>query len=98
MATSAIDRAQLVTLLSRWERGLIGEFQVQEMAEAMLAKCRPIEEVVHDDDESIVVEVLQYLDALPALLITRDDIGAIRDFLHTPDGRAGDGWRTWNAY
>ena len=92
-----IDREQLFTLLARWEEGLLNEKQVQEFAESFTDDS-DVPELPHDDDESIVNEVLLHLDALPALLITKRDIPAIVTFLLTPPGSAREGWSAWLTY
>ena len=98
MAMPAIDRTQLLSLLHQWKVGLINEAQLQETAEAMLANRNNTTEASREDDESVAMEVLLYLDVLPALLVTKDDIDAIEDFLNTPRGRAPEGWRKWSTY
>jgi len=98
MAKATLDRMHLLTLLTQWKDGIIDESQLQQRAEALMDRSEDIEELPHDDDRSIVREVLLYLDTLPALLITKDDIDAIREFLSTPKGEATEGWRKWHAY
>lgn len=92
------DRRQLLTLLQQWKEGVIDESGIQQAAEALLEQREDVDELPEHDDRSIAAEVLLYLDSLPGLLVTNQDIDAIADFLSTPNGEAADGWRRWRAY
>ena len=94
----ALDRTTLRKLLSDWKAGLIGEVQVQESAEALLDARQPVDELPQDDDRSVPLEVLLYLDALPALLITKEDVDTMLAFLDTPPGHAAEGRQRWSGY
>jgi hypothetical protein len=92
-----IDRERIVQILLDWQQGIVRESQVQEFAESFTDHV-DFPESGHDEDESIAPEVLLCLDALPALLITKDDIPAMIDFLSTPRGQAQHGWDRWQSY
>jgi hypothetical protein len=91
------DRQQLLTLLAQWRDGLTDEATVQETAERLLENCNN-GEISHEDNSAAIIEVSRYLADLPALLVTRQDIDAIGDFLNTPADDVEVGWRKWEAY
>ncbi len=94
---SIIDRAQLLDILQRWEVGLLTESQVQQLAESVTDQY-DVPELPHHEDDSIAYEVLLYLDSLPAVLLTKEDIPALIAFLRTPSQCAEDGWQAWLEY
>ena len=98
MSEIAFERENLIALLMRWKAGTLGAADVQEEAEKLLETRINANELPREDDQSIPAEILLYLDALPALLVTKSDIGAMVDFLNTPKGAAIDGWHRWLAY
>jgi hypothetical protein len=92
-----VDREQLLTILKQWDEGSLTEAQVQEFAESITNEY-DLPELPHDEDQSIPVEVLFHLDALPGLLVSKQDIPVMIAFLHTPSGQAESGWEAWLAY
>lgn len=92
-----MTREMLAEVLERWKAGLITEAQVQEWAESFTDES-DYPDVSHSEDDSIANEVLLRLDALPMMLLTKNDIPAVIRFLETPCGQAEEGWREWEAY
>jgi hypothetical protein len=90
-------RREISDLLIRWQAGEINERDVHETAEAMWEQ-REWPHFEKSQDDSIAVEALMQLDALPSTWITVEDVPAFLEFLGTPSGKALEGWSRWMQY
>src|ERR1700753_2508 len=90
-------RHEIGDLLTRWQAREIAEREIHEIAEEMWER-REWPNADKSQDESIAIEALIQLDALPSAWITVDDVPAFLEFLGTPAGEALEGWRRWTHY
>ena len=91
-------RNKLLTLLEQWQSGTIDEREVHWQAEEWLEQLSDEPNYPEHDPRSIPMEVLVELDTLNHQLLTKDDIPAMVEFLHTPPSEELQGWARWQRY
>ena len=79
-----VSRQDIIGLLESWQRGDISASDVYDWVENHLYSNLEVED--WEDDDSVTVEVLAYLDLLPMNLILQEDIPSYIEFLKTPPG------------
>lgn len=90
-------RREIGNLLIRWRAGELKKRDVHKIAKDRWA-ARDWPDVEKSQDDSIALEAVMQLDALPSTWITVDDVPAFLEFLSTPSGKALEGWRRWTQY
>ncbi len=93
-----LTRAELRSLLYRWEAGELNGDEVQREAELRVEQLRPLPELDENNPDSIPLDVLNILESLYNELIIAADIPAILRFLETLPGYEVDGWTQWRSY
>lgn len=96
MMESDIKDALIEKLLA-WERGEVGAQDVHEWAEQVLDD-EGWRDYPREDPRSIVMEVLDHLEALNHQLVTPADIPAILNFLAAKPGKEAEAWDRWEEY
>ena len=89
-------RDEILEIVKKWQDESITEVEVHGFAENLVEQINSNEPPPLLDD--IASEVLFQLGIMNHQLITRDDIPAIIDFLHTQEGEETKGWKTWKDY
>ncbi len=93
-----VDRSQLLSLVTGWERGEISIRELHQAAERIWDEGGEWPILQPSDPNSISVEALSFLECLNHQRLVEDDLPALLRFLRTPIGAEDQGWGDWQTY
>lgn len=94
-----ITRKELIEILNKWENGDLTEKEIFEWASNIRsADGYDVDDWEGDEENSVANEIIAYLDMMDLNLVTKDDVGAMKEFLSTPIGSFINGYNKWESY